>query len=268
MRRRRTVAAGRFYSADPRELAETVDGLLAAASIGTGPAPVGIVVPHAGYQYSGAVAATAYARLASSLPVERVLVLGPAHFVPVAGCAVPAAAAFETPLGSVPVDAVCCERLAQFPGVVRDDAPHAPEHSVEVQLPFLQRLLPTDWELVPIVVGRAEAEVVVGVIDSAAGPDTAVVCSTDLSHYLDQEQAAARDRRTAEAIVGRRADEIGDRDACGAAALRGVLAWARRRDVSVELLDLRTSGDTSGDRSRVVGYGAFALVPEAITAGW
>jgi len=256
--------AGRFYPGNRRRLAHEVDRLLATAGRAPEPAPrpVGIIVPHAGYVYSGPVAATAYAQLAQLAdPVDRVVVLGPSHFVPLAGCAVPAATAFETPSGRVPIDADCCEALAQRPDVVRSDPPHAREHAIEVQLPFLLRVLPAGWRLVPVLVGRTAPSAVADLLDAADGSASLVVCSTDLSHYLDHDTAVERDRRTAEAIVARRAGAIGDRDACGAAPLRGVLTWAERHGHRVRLLDLRTSGDTAGDRSRVVGYGAFTLLP-------
>ena len=167
---------------------------------------------------------------------------------------------FEAPTGPVPVDTECCDALAQRPQVVRDDAPHAREHAIEVQLPFLLRVLPGGWRLVPVVVGRTEPSAVADLLEAAVTPGTLVVCSTDLSHYLDHARAVVRDRRTADAIVARRVEAIGDHDACGAAPLRGMLRWAERHRRSVELLDLRTSGDTAGDRTRVVGYGAFTLL--------
>ena len=263
MSSRPAAVAGTFYPAGRRRLIEQVDRLLAAAPQGVeGGPPVGVIVPHAGYRYSGPVAAVAYAQLARRTdPVERVVILGPSHFIPLAGCAVPATAAFEIPTELVPIDTDCCAALAQRDGVVRSDAPHAREHSIEVQLPFLMRVLPGGWRLVPVVVGRADPSAVADLLEAADGPRSLIVCSTDLSHYLDQDTAAARDRRTAEAIVARRAETIGDRDACGAVPLRGVLTWAERHGHRVRLLDLRTSGDTSGDRTRVVGYGAFSLLP-------
>jgi AmmeMemoRadiSam system protein B len=262
MTSRPAAVAGRFYPDNRRRLVETVDRLLTAARpVDRRAQPVGIIVPHAGYVYSGPVAAAAYARLAESpATVERVVVLGPAHVVPLAGCAVPAAGAFQTPLGPVPVDTECCNALVRRPQVVRDDAPHAGEHAIEVQLPFLLRVLPGGWRLVPVVVGQTEPSAVADLLETAATPRALVVCSTDLSHYLDHAHAVERDRRTADEIVARRAEAIGDHDACGAAPLRGMLTWAERHHYSVELLDLRTSGDTAGDRTRVVGYGAFALL--------
>ena len=208
------------------------------------------------------MAATAYALLAKmATTVDRVIVLGPSHFVPLTGCAVPTAGAFETPLGPVAVDVECCDALAERPDVVGDDTPHGREHAIEVQLPFLLRVLPSGWRLVPILVGQAEPPGIADVLEAATTPGSLTVCSTDLSHYLDHESAVERDRRTAEAIVARRTAVIADHDACGATPLRGVLTWAERHRRTVELLDLRTSGDTAGDRSRVVGYGAFAVRP-------
>jgi AmmeMemoRadiSam system protein B len=262
MRSRPAAVAGRFYPDNQRRLAETVDPLLTAARpVNESPSPVGIIVPHAAYLYSGPVAAAAYVRLAEPpVTVERVVVLGPAHFAPLTGCAVPAARAFETPSAPVPLDTECCDALVQRPNVVRDDAPHAREHAIEVQLPFLLRVLPGGWRLVPVLVGQTEPAAAADLLEAAVTPRTLVVCSTDLSHYLDQNTAIQRDRHTADAIIAGRAEAVGNHDACGAAALRGILTWAERHRHNVKLLDLRTSADTAGDRSRVVGYGAFSVL--------
>jgi AmmeMemoRadiSam system protein B len=262
MRSRPAAVAGRFYPDNRGRLVETVDRLLTAARpVDESPAPIGLIVPHAAYQYSGPVAAAAYARLAEPpVAVERVVVLGPAHFVPLTGCAVPAAQAFETPSGQVPVDIEGCQALIQQPDVIRDDAPHAREHAIEVQLPFLQRVLPGGWRLLPVAVGQTEPSAVADLLEAAVTPRALVACSTDLSHYLDHNTAVQHDRHTADAIVERRAKAIADHDACGAAALRGMLTWAERHRHSIELLDLRTSADTAGDRTRVVGYGAFTVL--------
>ncbi len=173
----------------------------------------------------------------------------------------PTAAAFRTPLGRVPVDEA---RRAQILGGglgVASDRAHGPEHSLEVQLPFLQRVLTNGWRVLPVVVGAdgdaAAADLLALVVDET----TLVVCSTDLSHYLPYDRARAQDRLTADAVLARDAGAIGPRDACGAAALRGFVRWSVLSELRIELLDLRTSGDTAGDRARVVGYGAFAAAP-------
>ncbi len=275
------AVAGTFYDADPQRLARTVDDLLDRADPdgipgAGGAAPVALVAPHAGFDYSGPVAATAFAQLRTHMAsVERVVLLGPSHFTPVRGMAVPAAAGFATPLGVAQVDvAACLELAASFPGVAVGDGPHAEEHSLEVQLPFLQRLLDPEVTVVPVVAGGAAPEEVADVLEALAVgdahedrardgdrrvPTTLLVVSTDLSHYLDAATAARRDRATAEAVVGRDPAAIGSRDACGAVPLRGLLAWANRHDRTVGLLDLRTSADTAGGRARVVGYGAFRV---------
>lgn len=247
MRVREPAVAGTFYTADPDQLAREVRGYLAQAA--TGPQPPGVIVPHAGHVYSGPVAAHAYARLQRA---QRVVLAGPAHFVPVRGMAAPVADVWRTPLGDVAID-----HEAEVP---RDDAPHAPEHSLEVQLPFLQLQLDPGWRLLPILVGWAEATAVADVLEPfLADTDTIVVLSTDLSHYHPYAQAQVQDRRTAEHIVGRRWDLIADDDACGAYPLRGLLLAADRLGAPVHLLDLRNSGDTAGPHDRVVGYGAFAV---------
>ena len=201
---------------------------------------MGLIVPHAGYVYSGPVAASGYARLAPLRGgVRRVVVLGPAHFRSVATAAVPTAAAFRTPLGVVPVAVDGCTRLVKDGLAVAADGPHAKEHSLEVQLPFLQRTLGPGWSLLPIVVGAGGdvAELLAAVTDETP----LVVCSTDLSHYLPHQQACARDRRTADAIIAGDADAIGPDDACGAGAVRALLRWAALGGLRIELLDLRTS---------------------------
>jgi hypothetical protein len=260
------AVAGLFYPGDRDELAATVDALLATALAIRVPqatraaTPKAVVVPHAGYVYSGPIAATAYARLAPGAgDLGRVVLLGPAHRAALDGLALPTVDAFRTPLGDVPIDDDARHTAAALPGVVLDDGPHEREHSLEVQLPFLQRLLP-DFALVPLVVGRAAPATVAAAIDTLwGGTETVVVVSTDLSHYEPYEAAARHDRATAAAIVARALDTIGPYDACGAFGLRGLLDVARRRDLVPEVLDLRSSGDTAGPPDRVVGYGAFAL---------
>lgn len=256
------AVAGTFYPADPESLVEALDTSLAAAQApaeGTA-VPKALVVPHAGYVYSGPVAAFAYLRLAPGRSViRRVVLLGPSHRVPVDGIAVPGSDAFATPLGLVPVAEEARRAVLALPNVAVDDLAHAAEHSLEVQLPFLQVVLES-FEVLPLAVGRSRPEHVAAVLDAVwGGPETVVLASTDLSHYLGYEDAAVRDRRTAAAIAALEPEAIGDIDACGAYALRGLLYAAGARHLTVEQIDLRSSGDTAGDRRRVVGYGAFAI---------
>ncbi len=253
--------AGSFYPDDPVVLAGTVDGFLAdAASPGAGVPPRALVAPHAGYLYSGPVAASAFARLGGEPRPERVLLLGPSHYVPFAGLALPAAdvGAFATPFGPVPLAPVPAAQLAALPRVRRDDVPHAREHSLEVELPFLQRRLGA-FDLLPLAVGEASDEEVAEVIEALSDARTLVVVSTDLSHYLPDAVARERDRRTSEAIEHLEPGRIGRADACGAVPLRGLLVWARRHGLACRRLDLRNSSDTAGGPERVVGYGAYEL---------
>lgn len=256
------VVAGSFYPRDPDELAESIkasfaDAVRPAADV---PPPKALVVPHAGYVYSGPIAATGYLRLAPvAETVRRVVLLGPSHRVPLHGLAVSGADAFATPLGLVQVDDDARRSALAHHDVRLDDAPHAMEHSLEVQLPFLQTVLDS-FELLPLVVGHVDAVIVAELIRALEGGDeTLVVVSSDLSHYEQYDIAKEQDRRTAAAVVALDADRIADYDACGAYPLRGLLHWAGTEGRTVEQLDLRNSGDTSGDRSRVVGYGSFAL---------
>jgi AmmeMemoRadiSam system protein B len=255
------AVAGRFYPADPTRLAETVDALLAGARVDSLPPDFGsvraVVVPHAAYQYSGRVAAAAFALLAAQRPAAVVL-LGPSHFVAVSGCAVPCAAAWRTPLGPVPVDLARRDAAALLPGVRADDQPHEPEHSLEVQLPFLQRtlgpvpVLPVAAHMPPAAV----ADLLDSVVDDLT---TTVLVSTDLSHYRPDPVARDLDAGTAAAVLDLRPDLVADDAACGAPALRGLLSWARRHGLIPHQLALGTSADTGGDPGRVVGYGAFAF---------
>jgi MEMO1 family protein len=257
---RPAAVAGTFYPADATVLREAVDDALAAAPRG-GPAPKAIIAPHAGYRYSGPVAASAYARLLPARgTVERVVLVGPAHRVPVASMAVPSVDALATPLGQVRVDDAARRRALRLDTVVTDDRAHAGEHSLEVQLPFLMAVLGPDISVLPVVVGHATDDEVATLLEELwGGPETVVVVSSDLSHYEDYRSAARHDRVTADAILARHGERIGPYDACGALPVRGLLHMATRHGLDVELLDLRSSGDTVGDPSRVVGYGAFAL---------
>lgn len=260
---RPAAVAGAFYDDDPVRLRHFVDDALrTAASAGGDDAvvPKAVVVPHAGYVYSGPVAASAYARLRRGAGiVERVVLLGPAHRVPVRGLAVSSADAFATPLGPVPVDTEGRDVVLRFPQVGVSDDAHALEHSLEVQLPFLFEVL-GPVNVLPLVVGLTTAEEVAEVIEAVWGGDeTLVVVSTDLSHYHDYETATTLDRMTATAVEAGRIEAIGDRDACGAYPLRGLLLAAADHGLRTRLLDLRNSGDTAGPRDRVVGYGAFEL---------
>ncbi|MFI5040264.1 MAG: AmmeMemoRadiSam system protein B [Acidimicrobiales bacterium] len=256
------AVAGSFYPAEPARLADLLRASFAAARDAGDDrgVPKALVVPHAGYVYSGPIAASAFLRLVPARStIHRVVLLGPSHRVPVDGMAVSGADAMATPLGSVPVDSGARRAVLGSPVVRTDDAPHAAEHSLEVQLPFLQSVLDR-FEVLPLLVGRCPADDVAAVLDAVwGGPETVVVVSTDLSHYHLYGDAVSLDGRTAAAIVASRPEAIDDRDACGAYPLRGLLVAARSRHLTVEALDLRNSGDTAGDKERVVGYGAFAL---------
>ena len=254
------AVAGMFYPGDARELADDVAHLLDAAEAASG-APKALIVPHAGYVYSGPVAASAYALLAPvRASIRRVVLFGPTHRVPVRGLAVPSADSFATPLGVVPLDRAAIAEALQLPQVKAADGPHALEHSLEVQLPFLQAAL-DDFALVPFAVGDASAHEVADVMERLWGGDeTLIVVSSDLSHYHAYAEAQRIDRRTADDILGLRA--LGSHEqACGATPVNGLLDVARRRGLTPQLLDLRNSGDTAGDKSRVVGYAAFAFAP-------
>lgn len=258
---REPAVAGMFYPGDPAELRIQVDSFLQAPSSAATDAPKALIVPHAGYPYSGPVAGTAYARLhAAAAAIQRVVLLGPAHRTPVAGLALPGVDAFESPLGRVKLDQKACTALRALPQVTVDERAHAMEHSLEVQLPFLQQVLNHDFLLIPLVVGEATPDQVAQVLDQVwGGPETLVVVSSDLSHYKDYETARRLDLRTSQAIEGLDVNALRPEDACGCTPIRGLLAAARQRGLHVENVDLRSSGDTAGGRDQVVGYGAYVL---------
>jgi AmmeMemoRadiSam system protein B len=252
------AVAGTFYPGDAAALAAAVRGYLAEAPKTSGPPPKAAIVPHAGYIYSGPVAASAYARLAALRgTVRRVVLIGPAHYLPIRGLAASGASAFRTPLGEVPVDRAAIDGLRDLPQVVvRDDA-HEPEHSLEVQLPFLQTVL-EDFAIVPLVVGAATYDEVRAVLERLwGGPETLILISSDLSHYHDYARARRLDADTAAAILALDADAIGEERACGRIAIGGLLKLAQAKGLTPTSVDLRNSGDTAGPRSHVVGYGSF-----------
>jgi hypothetical protein len=257
MQVRPPAVAGTFYPEDRATLAAEVARFLDSAAAAA-PAKA-IIAPHAGYLYSGPIAGSAYAALRGRAGVRRVLLLGPAHFVPLRGVAASSARAFATPLGEVMVDAPARSALLERGLVSIDDSAHWREHSLEVQLPFLQALLP-GIPVLPLCVGSAGAEAVAAVLEHVwGGEETAIVISSDLSHYLPYEQARAADRRTADAILALDAGALDEESACGVAPVAGLLIAARRHGLSARALDLRSSGDTEGPRDEVVGYGAFAF---------
>jgi hypothetical protein len=261
VRVRPPAVAGRFYPTDPDALAALVDSLLAKVRpLRHHRRPVAVVAPHAAFRFSGPVAATAYAHLSHWRgEVARVVVLGPAHFTPLHGMALPTVEAFDTPLGPIPVDADARTIAAGLSDVVVDDGPHAREHAIETQLPFLIRTLGSGIPVLPVVVGDTRPRAVATLLSELDAPGTIVVVSTDLSHYLNRAQARERDTRTAAAVLARNGDALQPRDACGFHPLRGLLRHALHRDLVVEQLRLATSADTGGDPRRVVGYGAFLL---------
>ena len=258
------AVAGTFYSSDPRELRETVCGLLAEADAREGAPslarPKALIVPHAGYRFSGPIAASAYRLIAARhKEIRRVVLLGPSHHVYLEGLGATSAESFTTPLGSIPIDRVAVDRSLEFAAVKIDDAAHRDEHSLEVQLPFLQCCL-DDFQLVPFAVGDAEITEVADVLDALWGGDeTLIVISSDLSHFLSYEEAKRQDDETRRAIEALRPEALDYDSACGRVPARALLWLAEQRKLVPRTLDLRNSGDTQGGRDRVVGYGAWAF---------
>jgi len=260
---RTPAVAGTFYPADPVALRAMVNEMLSAARPEALLHPKAVIAPHAGYIYSGAVAASAYSLFSSDRKsIRRIVLLGPVHCVPLRGLALPDAKIFATPLGSVTLDTEAMNSIRDLSQVHQSPEAHVREHSLEVHLPFLQTLL-EDFQLIPLVVGDATAEEVAEVLDRLwGGKETRIIISSDLSHYHPYTTAKSLDGQTARAIVNRRRP-IRHEQACGATPINGLLAASDSRALNVHQLDLRNSGDTAGDRSRVVGYGAFAFSEQA-----
>lgn len=259
MTTRPATVAGTFYPADGDLLQATVRQLLDNAKVHPGVPPKALIVPHAGYVYSGPIAATAYRLISeASRAVTRVVLIGPAHRVPLSGMAFPSVDAFVTPGGTVPLDRKAIDDALNLPGTVVSDEAHDLEHCLEVQLPFLEAAL-GDFELVPFLVGQCPPQELARVLEALwGGEETLIVVSSDLSHYHSYEDAQQIDAHTTAKIAARATDITGE-EACGATAINGLMLIARGLDLSVHTLDVRNSGDTAGDRSAVVGYGAYAL---------
>ena len=262
---RPAAVAGTFYPGQPSVLLNDVTTLLAQARPGgdlDGPPPKALIVPHAGYMYSGATAARAYARLAKGRSsIRRVVLLGPVHRVPVRGLALPGVDAFATPLGRIEIDQDAVAAIAHMPQVVVSSAAHAQEHSLEVQLPFLQAVL-DDFKLVPLAVGDATPAQVAEVLEALwGGAETLIVISSVLSHFLPDGTAQALDRNTVQDMMQLNSS-ITHHQACGGTPVNGLLQAARQHHLQPELLELCNSGDTAGDKNRVVGYAALAFRPE------
>ena len=256
---RKAAVAGSFYEADASRLRQHIAALLGSALDSAAGAPQALIVPHAGYIYSGRTAAQAY-RLVQPWAdkIERVVLFGPAHRVPLRGMAVPSVEAFATPLGNVPLDRDSIQRVSSLPGVSVSDEAHRQEHSLEVQLPFLQTVLGA-FKLVPVVVGHCQPEIVATVMDAMwGGAETLLVVSTDLSHFHDYDEARQLDTLTCERLRAKD-NTLSGQDACGAYALNGLMSTRHCQATQVDLVDMCNSGDTAGSRDRVVGYGAFTV---------
>ena len=256
---RPAAVADVFYPGNPAQLRAEVDEMLADVGSSTS-TPKAIIVPHAGYVYSGPVAASAYAQLIPARnKIHRVVLLGPCHRVALTGLATSSADYFETPLGSIPIDREFSDKLLQLPQVQEFDLTHAQEHSLEVQLPFLQQVL-DEFILLPLVVGDASSDDVHEVLEAVWGDDeTLIVISSDLSHYHDYDTARAMDSATCTAIENLDGDQLHYEQACGRNPVLGLLLSARKHHLKVCTLDLRNSGDTAGSKDQVVGYGAWAF---------
>ena len=263
---RPAAIAGTFYPGGADELARSVDAMLIAATLATAaPVPKAIIAPHAGFIYSGPVAASIYALIAPARArFKRVVLLGPTHRVAIHGVALPGVDAFSTPLGAIPIATDSVKKLMALPYAGTNAEAHRMEHSLDVQLPFLQKIL-DEFTLLPLAVGRASAQQVATVLELLwGGEETLIVISSDMSHYLPYADAQKMDNGTSQAILDLRTD-INHQQACGATAINGLTLLAQQRGLKPQLIDLRNSGDTAGDKARVVGYGAFAFYESKYT---
>jgi AmmeMemoRadiSam system protein B len=254
-------AAGLYYPQDATQLRGVLRKLLASTSLASDRAPKALIVPHAGYAYSGAVAASAFRTLMTTAgTIRHVVLLGPSHRVPMHGLAMPSFDYYATPCGDVPVDDAVRRHLRALGLAGIADAPHALEHAFEVQLPFLQAVL-GEFDVLPVAAGLAPAGQVERALEAVwGGPETLIIVSSDLSHHRTHAEALALDRQTAEQILARSSDIL-DGQACGAACINGLMEAARHHALDVEWLDRGTSADTCAGATRVVGYGSFALFP-------
>ena len=257
---RQPAVSGLFYPSNPALLQAQIGKFLDNQRISGGIAPKAVIVPHAGYIYSGSTAASAFRAIRPAAErIRRVVLLGPSHRVLLTGIAAPDSGSFITPLGIVPIDQQAIDNLENIPFVCRTEQAHLEEHSLEVQIPFLQTIL-KPFKLIPLVVGEPTKEQVAEVLDLLwGGEETLIVISSDLSHYHDYDSARRIDAATCAAIESFNADAIGDDDACGRNPVKGLLHTAASRKMRIKTLALCNSGDTAGDKSRVVGYGAWGL---------
>lgn len=255
---RPNAVAGLFYPADATKLSKQIAANVATSQTKQRFTPKALIVPHAGYIYSGAVAASAYQHLHPfKTTLKRIVLIGPSHRVPFEGLAISTTDWFETPMGLIAVDRQAESQIISINGVQALEQAHAREHSLEVQLPFLQYLL-DDFKIVPIIAGQASPELIVKVLDTLeGGPETLIVISSDLSHYLDYDSARETDLETSQAIINMNNCIIDGYHACGSVAINGLLLYARQHQLHGHILDLRNSGDTTGKRDSVVGYGAY-----------
>ena len=256
---RKPAVAGTFYLDNPTELRKMIAKFLKQARP-SDVLPKAIIAPHAGYIYSGPIAGSAYATLKPARgKIKRVVLLGPSHRIPFRGLAATGAEQFATPLGNVPIDKKAIEIIQDLPQVEVLDAAHVMEHSLEVQLPFLQEVL-GEFSLVPLAVGDASREEVAEVLEELwGGPETLIVISSDLSHYHDYRTAQKIDLATSKAIESLRPEDIGYEQACGRIPISGLLLAAKKHGLRAQTIDLRNSGDTAGSRAEVVGYGAYVF---------
>jgi AmmeMemoRadiSam system protein B len=254
------AVADMFYPADPMELAHTINNLVSYAKE-VSHIPKAIITPHAGYIYSGEIAANAFAALIKvAKQIRRVVIMGPAHHYPFRGVAASSADYFLTPLGKIELDQDAIAKIIGLPRVTISDEAHLYEHSIEVQLPFLQVLL-SDFKLIPLLANTSPIEYITQVLDALWGGDeTLIIVSSDLSHYHPYAEAQTMDKQVAQAILDGKIEAIKDENACGALPIRALVQIAKQKNLQAKLIDLRNSGDTAGTKDKVVGYGAFHFV--------
>jgi len=253
---RRAAVSGRFYPSDKLELSKIISSFMRKAVITNREIPKAIISPHAGYIYSGQIAAAGYKVLERPNNIKKIILFAPSHFANFDGIVASNVDFFETPFGKIKVNNNSIERLEKKSLINVDNFAHEQEHSIEVQLPFLQYIL-NEFQIVPLLVSSNGFKNIPAIINELMDKETLIVVSSDLSHYLPYEKAVITDKKTADHILNLEYDELSIDSACGIGAIKGLLLYTKIKHGKIDLIELKNSGDTSGDKSSVVGYGAF-----------
>lgn len=260
---RRSAVAGYFYPSNKEILIKQIKNFLENATLKFNYTPYALICPHAGYVYSGPIAGFSYKTLLPNKKnYKNIIILGPSHFEYVNGIAYISAEYFETPLGNAKVDLETLEKIKKLDFLVQNEDAHKKEHSIEVQIPFIQYIFQNDIPILPLAFGKISPEKIKILLETIWNPETLIIISSDLSHYYDYDTAKKLDKQTSDAILNLDSDAIQYEQACGRIGIQGLLMFAKEKNWKAYLLDLRNSGDTSGSKTQVVGYGAWSFTDE------